>query len=154
MPSYDKEKMLRMLEEQRRGFSVLRDLMERIRGSHEAINSKLGYMRRCADSMGSTDYFEDTLAALSLEDAMALPREKVERFQRPNYGVHTTTYDDFASGIGFVYWQELNQERCRLKRLQAELQHSQKLHDERFACTRNLVEAVQDWGFNDPAQEL
>lgn len=154
MPSYDKEKMLRILEEQRRGFSVSRDLMDRIRRRHEQINAKLDYLRRCAASTGATDYFEDTLALLSVENAMALPREKVESFKRANYSLQGSSYDEISSGIQFGDWQELNQERSRLQRLQSELDQANKLHQERFACVGKLVEAVEDWGFNNPSDEL
>lgn len=154
MASYDKRKMLHILEEQRRSFSVKRDLRERIKERRKGINSKIHYLRSCATSAGATPYFEDKLMALSLEDAIALPRESVECFQREKYRLQGTTSEEYSTGISFGDWQELNQERSRMARLQEEEASHSKLHDERFACTKKLVEAVKSWGFNDPSDDL
>ena len=154
MASYDKEKLLRMMEERRRSFSVQRDLSDRIQDCHRDITAKQAYLRRCASSSGATDYFEDTLVQLSLEDALALPQERVTTVKRAKYGWQSPEYEEHSTGIRFGDWQELNHERARMKRLQAESARHGKLHAERFACLRILVEAVQDWGFRDPADEL
>ena len=154
MASYDKEKLLRMMEEQRRSFSVQRDLGDRIQDCHRDITAKQAYLRRCASSSGATDYFEDTLVQLSLEDALALPQERVTTVKRAKYGLQSTTYEQHSTGISFGDWQELNHERARMERLRTEMDRYSKLHGERFACTQKLIEAVKDWGFRDPADEL
>ena len=153
MPSYDKEKMLRLLEQHRRHFQVIRDLSERVQERRKDVTFKTEHMRRCAINATAEDYFE-RLIQLSLEDAIALPREKVEGFQREKHGLHSTTLEDCSSGISFGEWRELNHERARMARLQAEYESHSDEGNKRFACMYNLKNAIQDWGFRDPADEL
>lgn len=153
MPSYDKEKMLQMLEQQRRSFRVISDLNDRVQERRKDITFQTDHLRRLARSAEAEDYFEKLLA-LSLDEAIALPREEVEGFQSHRFGLQSKTPVNRTSGISFGAWRELNHERGRLARLKAESERHKAEHDRRFACMGNLKNAIYDWGFRNPENEL
>ena len=152
MPSYDKEKMLNMLEQQRRSFRVIRDLHERVMERRRDISFKTSHLRNLARGVEAEDFLEKLLA-LPLAEANALPREEVEGYQKDKYGLLSKTPTQYTSGISFGFWRELNHERGRMARLEAEYDRHKAEHDERFACMNNLKNAINAWGFSNPEDE-
>lgn len=75
MPSYDKEKLLLMLEEQRACMRTIRDFSERIRERRAIMQKQKQYLQSCALHAGAEEFLQ-YLLQLPLEQAVALPREE------------------------------------------------------------------------------
>ena len=153
MPSYDKEKLMRMMQERRVGFLTSRDLSERLRDLRAQASRMALNMRVSGQSAGSPDFIE-MLLAMPLEEAMARSKEQVENYR---YLVKTRSGDVekvSSSGVHYATWCEFNQMRMRVERIEIEQNRHDGLMTERFAILQKLKDAVVDWGFNNPDHEM
>lgn len=153
MPSYDKEKLLRMMQERHIGFLAVRDLRDRQRNVRMQIESMKRRIRECAASMGANDHAEGLLH-LSLADAAALTTEAVESYVQVQHRSSGVIEQKFQSGIGYAMWTEFNHLRERYERQENEVGRIQASADERYAILPGLMEAVRRWGFSDPEKEM
>lgn len=153
MPSYDKEKLLRMMQERRVGFLNSRDLSQRLNDLRTQISRMSQTMRINAQSVDASDFMEELLA-LPLEEAMARPAEQVERFLRTWNTRSEAVQHERLSGISYSTWCEFNQLRSRFERIQVEQRRHEALMNERYAILLKLKDAVIDWGFNNPDDEM
>lgn len=153
MPSYDKEKLMRMMQERRVGFLASRDLSERLRGLRAQASRMEQGMRINAQSVDAADFME-ILLGLPLEEAMARPADKVETYIRLMKRVSGEMEKVFSSGINYSTWCEFNQVRMRIERIQIEQSRHDGLMSERFAILPKLKDAVVGWGFNNPDHEM
>ncbi len=153
MPSYDKEKLLLMLEEQRASMRTIRDFSERIRERRAIMQKQKQYLQSCALHAGAEEFWQ-YLLQLPLEQAVALPREEVESYQGAVHTLGGKLNKRYTSGISKGSWDDFNKTRLQLRRLEGEYERSQAIRDERFACMPVLLRAVDEWGFPDPEKEL
>lgn len=153
MPSYDKAKMMRLLEAKRAIHLTSNDFYHRLRELREHISGKRTFMRSNANMYESRDQVESMLE-LPLDKARALTREQVEKFQRPTYTGSGTQHHDAPTGISYGLWGEYLQLLERQQRLEAEKERVKAARSEQFACVDPLVKAVIQWGFNSPEHEL
>lgn len=153
MPSYDKEKLLRMMQERHVGFLAARDLLERQTDLRKEIARIMQNMRISAASTGQTDFVEGLLQ-LPMDEAMALTRDQVEKCRyvvpTPSGGVEREAH----TGISAQAWGDYMQYRSHLERLETELQRNQALMGARYAILPKLKDAVIDWGFRNPDHEM
>lgn len=153
MPSYDKEKLMRMMQEQRVGFLASSDLSERLRGLRSQSSRMEQGMRTSAQSVDATDFLE-ILLELPLEKAVERPLEQVETYHRLVKKPAGDVKAEFSSGINYSTWCEFNQVRLRMQRIESEQNRHNGLMNERFAILPKLKDAVVDWGFNNPDHEM
>lgn len=153
MPSYDKEKLMRMMQEQRVGFLASSDLSERLRGLRSQSSRMEQGMRTSAQSVDATDFLE-ILLELPLEKAVERPLEQVETYHRLVKKAAGDVKAEFSSGINYSTWCEFNQVRLRMQRIESEQNRHNGLMNERFAILPKLKDAVVDWGFNNPDHEM
>lgn len=153
MPSYDKEKLMRLMQERRVGFLTSNDLLERQGEMRKEIARITQNIRNNAAHYGSKDYV-DMLLDKPLNIAVALTRGEVESFQRQTNTRSETLEHTHLSGISFAMWGDLIQARSKLERLSNELSKHQALMNERYAILPKLKDAVIDWGFNNPDHEM
>ncbi len=153
MPSYDKEKLLRMMQERRVGFLASRDLMERQGDLRKRVDHMIRVIRDNAYSCGAVDYAESLLKK-TVEEAMRLSREQVETYRAENQTRSGPVEKEYATGISYSTWGEFNQLRSRYERVSSEIERNSALMDERYAILPRLKDAVIDWGFNNPDHEL
>lgn len=153
MPSYDKEKLMRMMQERHVGFLAARDLQDRQRDLRKDIARIAQNMRISAASTGQADVVEHLLQ-LPLDQARALTREQVEKTRyvvpTPSGGVEREAH----TGIDGQTWGDYLQYRSRMERLETELQRNQTLMNDRYAILPKLKDAVVDWGFKNPDHEM
>mgnify|MGYP003604947892 CR=1 FL=1 len=153
MPSYDKAKMMRLLEARRHMFLRTNDYSSRIRDLRGMISAKQ------RDMENSGNYYEcrafvDSLLKLPLEQARALKREEVETCNHITHTRSGSHSSEVTTGIGFGLWGEYLQLLERRQRLELESGQLSQSHNEQFACVASLVMAVTDWGFRSPEDEL
>ncbi|MEG2280218.1 MAG: hypothetical protein RSB86_11180 [Comamonas sp.] len=153
MPSYDKEKLMRMMQEQRVGFLASSDLSERLRGLRSQSSRMEQGMRTSAQSVDATDFLE-ILLELPLEKAVERPLEQVETYHRLVKKAAGDVKAEFSSDINYSTWCEFNQVRLRMQRIESEQNRHNGLMNERFAILPKLKDAVVDWGFNNPDHEM
>lgn len=150
MPSYDKPKLLKMLEQRRAAFLGLRDLNERLRDAQAQRAHLSGAIRSAATEQGANFDAIDRLLAMPVDAARRLSKEEVEIYEI-ELGSRVQRY---LSGISFETFQRYLDAREKVERLQQQLCHAQEAIDARFAIVPRLIEAVRGWGFRDPELEI
>ena len=154
MPSYDKEKLLRMMQARRVEFLATRDLNDRLRNAREEVRRVRTHIEQSAQYAGARDFIEGLLN-LPLAQAATLPRQQVEGYPEVRIGqINGEQEARIASGVSYAMWTDFIQAREREGRMQQEQERVQEQMNERFACVPNLQSAVREWGFTDPEREM
>lgn len=120
MPSYDKEKLLLMLEEQRASMRTIQDFSERIRERRAIMQKQKQYLQSCALHAGAEEFWQ-YLLQLPLEQAVALPREEVESYQGAVHTLGGKLNKRYTSGISKGSWDDFNKTRLQLHRLEGSM---------------------------------
>lgn len=153
MPSYDKAKMMRLLEARRLMFLRANDYSSRIADLRGMLSAKQRHMEN------SGNYYEcrtfvDSLIKLPLEQARALKREEVEICNRVTHTRSGSHSSEVTTGISFGLWGEYLQLLERRQRLEMEAEQLRQSRDQQFACVAPLLAAVSGWGFHSPENDL
>lgn len=136
MASYNKAKLLRLLEQRHGTHLALTDLSDRAREAREDFRHHREMNRR-AGSAGATSFRKvERLLARPLVEAEAIQREEVE-----DAGLH---YPNWARYL--AAWRKMT-------RLEQQI-GAAKTEFDSFAVVPRLCEAVRDWGFRDPELEI
>lgn len=148
MASYDKPKLLKMLEQRRAAHAVARDLSERLRDARGSLSHIRNVIH--IDARSTPSDVLDRLLNMPIEQARQLPKELVEKYEA-TVGKHTHTY---SSHISYANYMNFIEARGVVERLQQQQQAAAGEDLERFAICDSLCEAVQSWGFKDPMKEI
>jgi len=150
MASYNKSKLLQLLEQRRAAFLLLRDASDRFT---DARTEKERYRNAMlADSRNKLvpDDFLNRLLKLPTNDALALSADEV--------GIYVAMQGNeerrYRTGINLNHYRRFIAERDKAARLGELLERNQNEIDERFGIVHSLVEAVCEWGFADPTLEI
>ena len=145
MPSYDKPKLMKLLERQHTFMMQRRDLSDRHRDARDDLSRPRAALERGAHAVGAHDHIE-RLLRLSLGEAIELTKDDVTSYQRPGNAQR------FDANINFENWKSYLAQRARVERLAGEV--AAQADNAQFAIVPQLLEAVQGWGFRDPMQEM
>lgn len=149
MASYDKGKLIGLLERKRAAYITLRDYSTRASSAQDALNRHVGHMKSNASTMSAGDAI-DQLLLLSLPEAAALKRADVEEYQIQRGSVAEAR----LTGVPFDMWRKYLAMRASAERLRADQATVQSMIDSQFSVLSHLVEAVKKWGFADPELEV
>ena len=153
MPSYDKAKMLRLLEARRLISLRANDYSSRIRDLREMISAKHRHLENTGNFYECRQLV-DSMLLLPAEKARALTREQVETWQRSTYTRAGTQHSNASTGISFGLWGEYVQLLERKQRLEVDMEQLSQSRNEQFACVAPLLTAVSGWGFHSPENDL
>lgn len=146
MASYDKEKLLRLMNEREASHHALRHLGGRARDAKLRCRHLEDVLRRNAARLEVAE----KLLAMPVAEAVALEREQVEGYMERRGDVTIKR----QSRISYAAFQEYLAAREKSDRLAATYAESSQAHQERFAIVPRLRDAVMDWGFRDPELEM
>lgn len=150
MPSYDRPKLVRLIEQRRAAHLVIADQSERWRAARD---SRMRFERIIRDGSRSSrpnDAFIEQLLSLPLHEAFALTAEEVQGFDRQS----GMTREKRDTGVNFGNFRNYLEYREREERLRAELETARTQFDERYSIVPQLCDAVRTWGFPDPKNEV
>jgi hypothetical protein len=150
MASYDKSKLLQLLELRRAAFLQLRDANDRFSDARtERERYRNSILTDASDKRVPNDFL-DRMLKLPTNDALALSADEVE--------IYSVQYDNevrrYKTGIGLNLYRRFIAARDKAARLGELHDRAQTDIDERFGIVPRLVEAVREWGFTDPELEI
>lgn len=145
MPSYDKPKLMKLLERQHTFMLQRRDISNRHQEARTDLSRPRAALERGAHAAGAHDHIE-RLLNLPLAEAAKLTKEEVTSYQRPGNAQR------FTANISFADWGSYLGGRMRLERLAGEVAAHES--NAQFAIVPKLLEAVSGWGFHDPMREM
>lgn len=145
MPSYNREKLERLIEARRAALLRRRDVYERANDAREESNRRRERIRYAAQQVATPTEFVERLLALRDDEAMALPDDEIDTYRRPYQG---GAERGFNSGIAVESYRRYIAARREVDRLAALLADAQA-DVEQHRIVPNLVEAVKQWGFRD-----
>lgn len=149
MPSYDKQKLLALLERRRRAHSALTDLSARWRDAKADKVFIENHIRNAALGHRAPAGFVERLLSLPLLEVATMTAADIQGYDR-KIGNVTHRYQ---TGVNFQTYQNYIKAREKEKRLAEQLAGA-KHEFEHFAITPRLRDAVRAWGFTDPELEL
>lgn len=150
MASYDKNKLLWILEQRRAAHLVLRDLGERLRDAKSDQERAKSALRRGCGESRRTHEFLDHLLKLPDEQAAGLTCDEVQGYERKVGNALETV----STGVNFHTWRSYLDARRKAERLAQQYGTAHADFGERFAIITRLRDAVRSWGFSDPEMEL
>lgn len=150
MASYDKPKLIGMLEARNAAFVQIRDISARLRDAQSNADKLKTHIRFAASQFGASGSAVERLLAMPLEDALRLTAEQIEGFEiEERNGTRK-----YLTGINVQNFAAYLNARSAVVHLQRQYDSAQADIDERFAIVPKLVEAVTSWGFKDPRKEV
>lgn len=149
MQSYDREKMIRLLERKRADYMTLRDFSDRAREAREALIRHQNHMRHAAQAKGASNVL-DGLFRVPLASVGTLARKQVEAYEI----ARGETIYSYTTGVSWSEWQQYIALRTKAERLVAEEKKHQDNVHRHFAIVQPLLDAVKGWGFNNPELEV
>lgn len=145
MPSYDKPKLMKLLEGRHTAMLQRRDISHRHQEARSDLSRPRSALERSAHAAGAHDHIE-RLLRLPLAKAIELTKDEVTVYNRPG------NPQRFNANINFEEWKSYLAGLARVERLAGEVAAQEG--NEQFAIIPKLLEAVQDWGFRDPMREM
>ncbi len=149
MASYDKKKLLALLERRRAAALVAQDLNERHRDAKGDMNNALTRIRSGSDRYRLPSGHLEHLLNLPTNEALALTADDVQAYA-DGPGADASRYH---TGIDFSTYRHYIAARDLTNRLTEQLRIA-KENLEQFAITSHLIDAVREWGFTDPQLEM
>lgn len=149
MASYDKQKLLALLERRRAAVLVAQDLNVRYRDAKDDMNSALSRIRSGSDRYRLPSGHLERLLNLPTNEALALTADGVQSYA-DGPGTDASRY---STGIDFSTYRNYIKARDLTNRLTEQLRIA-KENLEQFAITSHLIDAVREWGFIDPQLEM
>jgi hypothetical protein len=150
MATYDKEKILGLLERRRAAGMNLRDLSDRAREERATISRMRQTMERNAMGRAPAAVIE-RLLDLPLQKALALQKDDVCGYAIERKGGGE---DRHITGIVFETWLQYQGARQKHERLVASEATLRAEFDEQFGVVPRLLDAIREWGFNNPELEV
>lgn len=150
MPSYDKPKLLVLMEQRRAAHLMITDLSDRWRDAKDSNASIAARIRSDGIEYRAPSEFVERLLALPLAEAAVLTADDVQGYVR-QIGNVTHRY---STGLNFQNFQRYVETREIEKRLAERLATARAEFNERFAIVPRLRSAILTWGFTDPELEL
>lgn len=150
MASYDKPKLIGMLEARNAAYVQIRDISDRLRDARAALDKWKTHIRLAASQFGASAVGVDRLFGLPLEEALRLSAEEIEGYEIEERNV-TRKY---RTGISVQNFTAYLNARSAVEHLQRQYDSAQADIDARFGVVPKLVEAVTRWGFKDPRKEM
>lgn len=146
MPSYDKEKLVRMLEQRRRAQVALRDLSDRRLDAKQQTASLRAAILHDAKGWAGHEVV-NRLLKLSVAEAAKLSAAEIQEQAMSDGRIWKT-------GINVDNYRRFIALRDRAQRLDRECDNETRDFQARFGIVRQLIEAVQGWGFVNPEMEV
>ncbi|MBD5805341.1 hypothetical protein AZOA_47940 [Azoarcus sp. Aa7] len=148
--SYDKPKLIGMLEARNAAFVQIRDISDRLRVARASVDKWKSHIRIAASQFGASAVGVDHLLGLPLEEALRLSQEEVESYEvEERNGVRK-----YLTGVNLQNFQSYLNARSALEHLQRQYDAAQADIEARFGIVPKLVEAVERWGFKNPRTEV
>lgn len=147
MASYDKPKLLKMIEQRQQARVALHDLHERYRDAKQVANHLRAVIESAAGHRAMRDGVVDRLMKLSTKEAARLSSAEIQEYTDTAGAVRGT-------GINVDNYRRYIAARDSSQRLASEHENGRSDFGARFACVGRLVQAVKDWGFTDPELEV
>lgn len=150
MASYDKQKMVAILERRRTAFFRLRDLTERGSEARTTMLRMRMSIENNARERGATD-IAARLLALPLHQALPLRQDDVEGYTVKR---KDGSEERWRTGVDFGTWNKFQHAREKHERLVAAEAECRAQIDVEFAIVPNLLGAIREWGFPSPELEV
>lgn len=145
MPSYDKPKLMKLLEGKHSFMLQQRDIGSRHQEARSDLRRIRANLERSAYEVGAHDHI-GRLLALPLAEAIKLTKDEVTGYLRPGNSQR------FNANVNFEEWKNSLAQLARVERLAGEVTAMEG--NRQFAIVPQLLEAVQGWGFSDPMREM
>lgn len=146
MASYDKPKLLALMEQRRTAQLSLTDLSGRLREANterEVVRNKIQTDSR---SVSLPDGFLNRLLTLKTDEALSLTVDDVQIF--------TEREVRYCTNINLATYRRYILARDKAARLGEAYERAQKDFSEQFSIVASLRDAVREWGFADPELEM
>lgn len=150
MASYDKPKLLALMEQRRAAHLNLTDLSGRLRDAREEMSAAKNRIDADSRRLRLPDGFLNRLLALPTNEALSLSAEEVGTYA-DHPGEDAQRY---KTGIIFSVYRQYIQARDKAARLKEAEENAQNDFSERFGIVPHLIAAVREWGFADPELEM
>lgn len=150
MASYDKPKLLALMEQRRTAHLSLADLSERLRDANTERETAKNKIHVDSQSARLPDGFLSRLLALPTNDALSLSGDGVQFYEEQS-GENVRRY---KTGINFATYRQYINARDKVERLKEASETAQNNFSERFGIVARLRDAVREWGFADPELEM
>lgn len=150
MPSYNKAKLLNLLEQRRAAWLTMRDLSDRFQEASSEKELARGRIHEETRGLRLLDGFLARFLSLPADEAFALSGDEVETYEAERQGEKVR----YRTGIGFGTYRQYINARDKAARLSESLDAARTIHEERFGIVPNLVDAVRSWGFANPELEI
>lgn len=150
MAAYDKQKLVRMLEQRSRAYVAMRDISERRRGVREEVSRLRSVILHHANHRASRSGEVERLLNLPTAEAIALDTDEIQGYDVQVGNVRVVRDTD----INAQTYRRYIELRDRANRLDDEAAILSKDIQERFGIVANLVSFVKDKGFADPELEV
>lgn len=148
MASYNKGKLIALLERKRAAYLTLRDYGDRARDARRILTQRANHLRDKANYSARESI--EKMLSLSPDEALKLSQAQIEEYE-DHSGRSSVTK---MTGINFAEWQEYLAMRAKVDRLDGEHTRVQEGIDRQFSVLPSLLEAVKKWGFSDPEREV
>lgn len=150
MASYDKQKLLALLEQRRAAHLALTDLSDRWRDAKNSEASIAARIRTDGLEYRAPTGFVDRLLALQVNEAAVLTADDVQGYDRKIGDVAHR----YHTGVNFHAFQDYIKAKEKRDRLAERLEPARAEFNDRFAIIPRLRDAVRAWGFSDPELEV
>lgn len=150
MASYDKAKLLTLMEQRRAAHLNLTDLSGRLRDAQEERVTAKNRIDADSRRLRLPDGFLNRMLTLPTNEALSLSADEVGTYQdHPGEDAPR-----FKTGIIFSVYRQYIQARDKAARLKESYESAQNDFSDRFGIVPLLIDAVREWGFADPALEM
>lgn len=146
MASYDKPKLLALMEQRRTANLSLTDLSGRLREANTEKNVARNKIQADTLNVRLPDGFLNRLLTLKTDEALSLTVDEVQIF--------TEQEGQYFTNINFAAYRKYILARDKAARLGAACESAQNNFSEQFSIVASLRDAVREWGFADPELEM
>lgn len=146
MASYDKAKLLALMEQRRTAQLTLSDLSVRLREANTERDMARNKIQADSRNNPLPGGFLSRLLTLKTDEALNLSVDEVQ-----SRTVGDVTYN---TNINFYTYRQFILARDKAARLEEALGNAQKDFSDRFGIVSSLLAAVREWGFGDPELEM
>jgi len=150
MPSYDKAKLLRLIEARRRAHLTLSDLGDRAREAKSEANRLRSLINEKAHYQAQRRGHVERLLQIGYAEASGLTTSEIQEY------VHQVDGDTsviLETGINAETYRKYIVVRERATRLSEEHAAEARNFHARFGIVQRLIDWVKECGFRDPEQE-
>jgi hypothetical protein len=148
--SYDKPKLIALLEARNAEFVQISDISARLRDARTALDKMKTHIRLAASQFGASAVAVDHLLGLPLAEAQRLSQEEIEGYEMEDHrGVRK-----YLTGINVQNFTAYLNARAAAEHLKRQYAAAEADFDVRFGIVPRLLEAVESWGFKNPRKEI